>query len=60
VIAACFINDVLDGTVQATKSFDVRNGQGKLLRIDYDDPDGASGAGRGGRSRETPPPRDGG
>lgn len=45
---AAFINDVLDNTIQATTVTSVRNGQGGLVRIEYDDPDGGPGAGQGG------------
>lgn len=44
----CFINDVITGTIQATKVIEVRTPQGKLIRLEYDDPDGNSGAGKGG------------
>lgn len=49
---ACFLNDLLDGTIQATALHEVRDGRGRLIRIEYDDPDGASGsAGGGGGTR---------
>jgi hypothetical protein len=38
---ACFIEDVLDGTVEASGMEEIRNGQGRLIRIEYDDPSGA-------------------
>lgn len=60
VEAACFINDLLDGTIQATNYIEVRNPQGRLVRIDYDDPDGNSGSGQGGagpRGNGIPPVR---
>jgi hypothetical protein len=44
----CFINDVVDGTIQASKALPIRDGQNRLVRIDYDDPDGGPGAGKGG------------
>lgn len=37
---ACFMADLLDGTITATALHEVRNGQGRLVRIDYDDPNG--------------------
>ena len=36
----CFLEDLLDGTVKATGMEEIKNPQGKLLRIEYDDPNG--------------------
>lgn len=45
---ASFINDLLDGTIQATTVESIRTPQGLLIRLEYDDPDGPQGAGQGG------------
>jgi hypothetical protein len=45
--AACFINDVLDGTVQATAVNIIKTPAGVYVRLQYDDPD-RPGAGQGG------------
>lgn len=36
---ASFINDLLAGTIQATHIVSVRDAQGRLVRVEYDDPD---------------------
>lgn len=37
---ACFMADLLDGTITATALHEVRNGGGRLTRLEYDDPNG--------------------
>lgn len=37
---ACFLADLLDGTIKATAVYEVRNAQQRLLRLEYDDPNG--------------------
>lgn len=37
---ACFLADLLDGTIVATALHEVRDGNGRLQRIEYDDPNG--------------------
>lgn len=43
----CFMQDMLEGEIQATTLEEEREG-GKLIKIEYDDPDGDRGAGMGG------------
>lgn len=45
---AALMADLLDGTIQATAVHEIRTPQGQLIRLEYDDPDGPPGAGRGG------------
>lgn len=45
---ACFMADLLDGTVTATAVHEVRDGNGRFQRLEYDDPNGdAVASGRG-------------
>lgn len=37
---ACFIADALDGTITASRLVEIRDGQNRLVRLDYDDPNG--------------------
>lgn len=43
---ACFIDDLLNGRVRATAVTHVRDGRGQLVRLEYDDPNGAGAAPR--------------
>lgn len=43
-----FISDLIEGRIQASKYIEVKDSNGKLVRIDYDDPDGGPGVGQGG------------
>ncbi len=46
-----FLGDLLDGSIVATALHEQRNGQGRLIRLEYDDPNGNGGGGgnRGAR-----------
>lgn len=48
---ACFMSDLLDGTIQATGLSEIRAGNGNLIRLEYDDPQGV-GAGAAARAKE--------
>lgn len=37
---ACFMADLLDGTIEATDMQEQRNGNGRLIRLTYNDPTG--------------------
>ena len=39
---ACFMEDLLDGTIEASNMSEVRDAQGRLIRIEYDDPNGGT------------------
>jgi hypothetical protein len=56
-----FISDLMEGRIQASKYIEVKDSNGKLARIDYDDPDGGPGVGQGGsgtRGNDDKPPKD--
>lgn len=40
VVYKSFIDDLLSGTVKAEKLVETKNGQGKLTKLEYDDPNG--------------------
>ena len=48
-----FIGDLLDGTIAATALHEQRDGQGRIVRLEYDDPNGNGGG--GGAARELAP-----
>jgi hypothetical protein len=35
---ACFLADLLDGTIHPTGVIEIRDGQGRLIRLEYDEP----------------------
>lgn len=49
---ACFINDLLEGVIRATSVSEVRDGNGRLIRLEYDDPQGAAPGAGVTRTRE--------
>jgi hypothetical protein len=49
---ACFIDDLLNGRVRATAVHELRDGRGRLVRLDYDDPNGAGAAPRDTPTKE--------